>query len=213
MSISIVIVDDHPVIRHGLINILAKQNDFQITGQADNGNSGLEVITSVQPDVVILDITMEGIDGISLISHIKKSSPGTKIVIYTTHDSKNYICRALQAGAHGYVLKSEKITEVSLAIHSVQKNKLHLSPSLPASILGELITGDSFSKRASASTLTPREYEIASLIAQGQNPNQVAETLFISPKTVRVHRTKIMHKLLCKNIHELLLQLRQYFPQ
>ncbi|MFT5697534.1 MAG: DNA-binding NarL/FixJ family response regulator [Desulforhopalus sp.] len=213
MSISIVIVDDHPVIRHGLKNILAKQDDFLVTGQADNGISALEVITAVQPDVVILDITMEGIDGISLIAHIKKDSSETKIIIYTTYDSKNYICRALQAGARGYVLKSEKITEVSLAIYSVQKNKLHLSPSLPPTILAELITADGFSKRSPATTLTPREYEIASLIAQGQDPNQVANTLFISPKTVRVHRTKIMHKLSCKNIHELLLQLRQHFPQ
>jgi len=212
MSISIVIVDDHPVIRHGLENILAKHDDFLIIGQADNGNSALEVITAVHPDVVILDITMEGIDGINLISHIKKASSGTKIIIYTTHDNTNYICRALQAGALGYVLKSEKIAEVSLAIYSVQAHKLHLSSSLPPSILGELIAGNHSSQRSSA-TLTPREYEIASLIAQGQDPNQVANTLFISPKTVRVHRTKIMHKLSCKNIHELLLQLRQHFPQ
>jgi len=213
MCISIVIVDDHPVVRHGLKNILAKEEAFQVAGQADDGKSALEVITAVQPDVVILDITLGGVDGISLITHIKTASPETKVIMYTTHDNKNYICRALQSGASGYVLKSESISEVSRAIYSVQKNKLHLGPSLPASILAELITNDSFTNKSSATTLTPREYEIASLIAQGQDPNQVADTLFISPKTVRVHRTKIMHKLSCKNVHELLLQLRQHFPQ
>lgn len=212
MSISIVIVDDHPVIRHGLTNILTKEDGFVVDGQASDGNSALKVITARQPDVVILDITLEGIDGISLITRIKKVSARTKIVMYTMHDNKNYIGRALQAGAIGYVLKSDSISEVAAAIYNAQKNKLHLSSGLPHSILGELITEGKITKK-STTDLTPREYEIASLIAQGQNPNQVAQTLFISPKTVRVHRTKIMHKLSCKNIHELLLQLRQHFPQ
>lgn len=213
MSISIVIVDDHPVIMHGLINILDKEEDFQIKGQARDGKGALEVISSVQPDVVILDITLEGVDGISLITHINESSPRTKIIMYTTHDNTNYISRALQVGASGYVLKSEKIAELSLAIRKVLNNEIHLSSSLPASILGELIKDNGNSKGSPTKTLTPREYEIASLIAQGLDPEQVGDTLFISPKTVRVHRTKIMHKLSCKNVHELLLQLRQYFPQ
>jgi DNA-binding NarL/FixJ family response regulator len=213
MSISIVIVDDHPVIMHGLIHILEKEKDFHITGQAGNGKDALEVIAAVKPDVVILDITLEGVDGISLIAHIKESSPGIKIVMYTTHDNKNYISRALRVGASGYVLKSEKICEVSKAIHKVLKNELYLSPGIPASMLSEIIRSDGGSSSFSAAKLTPREYEIASLIAQGCNPDQVGDTLFISPKTVRVHRTKIMHKLSCKNVHDLLLQLRQYFPQ
>ncbi|WP_161630014.1 response regulator transcription factor [Desulfogranum mediterraneum] len=212
MSIAIVIVDDHPVIRHGLGSILSKEDNFVIAGQAEDGERALAVITAVQPDVVILDITLEGIDGISLISRIKEMSAGTSIIMYTMHGNKNYISRALKAGALGYVLKSDPIGEVTAAVYSALNRTLYLSTGLPPAILGELLASTTSSEKSTAE-LTPREYEIASLIAQGQNPDQVGQALFISPKTVRVHRTKIMHKLGCSNIHELLLELRQHFPQ
>ncbi len=131
---SIVIVDDHPVIMHGLKNYLLKDGDMRVVQEAYEGSAALEVITAEQPDVVILDITLEGMDGISLISYIKESSPKTKIVMYTTHEKKNYISRALQIGASGYVLKSEKLEEVVKAINKVLKNELYLSSSLPKSI-------------------------------------------------------------------------------
>ncbi len=212
MTISIVIVDDHPVISHGLKRVLGKQASFSIAGTANNGKSALQVINVTQPDLVILDITLQGLDGISLITKIRETSKNTRVIMYTMHNSKDYIGRSFQAGALGYILKSDKTEELVSAINSVMNNKLYLSPDIPHSILGDLITGKN-SQNNPTSRLTPREFEIASLIAQGQNPHQIADALFISPKTVRVHRTNIMHKLSCRQVHELLLQLRQYFPQ
>lgn len=131
--------------------------------------------------------------------------------MYTTHNSKDYIHRALRAGATGYVLKSDKMEEVVKAIQHAIKGKVYLSSSTPDSILSDMLSGNN--QEDITSTLTSREYEVASLIAQGMTPNQIADTLFISPKTVRVHRTNIMHKFSCTQVHELLLQLRQFFPQ
>jgi DNA-binding NarL/FixJ family response regulator len=213
MSISIVIVDDHPVICHGLNRILDKQESFTIAGEASDAKSALELIAKKQPTVVILDITLQGIDGVSMISRIGEVSPRSKIIMYTMHNSRDYITRSFQAGALGYVLKSDKTEELVTATNSVMANKLYLSAGVPDSILGELSSSRTTQKNNGTATLTRREYEVASLVAQGRNPDQIAETLFISPKTVRVHRTKIMHKLSCSSVHELLLKLPHYFPR
>jgi DNA-binding NarL/FixJ family response regulator len=213
MSISIVIVDDHPVICHGLNRILDKQETFTIAGEASDSKSALELIEKQQPNVVILDITLQGLDGVSMISRIGEISPRTKIIMYTMHNSRDYIVRSFQAGALGYVLKSDKTEELVTATRSVMVNKPYLSASVSDSILGELLTSRTTKNNNGTGTLTRREYEVASLIAQGRHPDQIAKALFISPKTVRVHRTKIMHKLSCSSVHELLLRLPHYFPQ
>lgn len=212
MQTSIIIVDDHPVISHGLQSVLSKQSNFLIRGVATKGDEALKLIDSSSPDIVILDITLQGIDGISLLPRAKEISPSSKFVMYTMHNTKDYIHRALKAGATGYVLKSDKMEEVIEAIEQVTKGKVYLSTGTPDSILADLLTGNDQSQDITEK-LTPREYEIASLIAQGMTPDQIADTLFISPKTVRVHRTNIMHKFSCTQIHELLLQLREFFPQ
>ncbi len=212
MPTSILIVDDHPMIRHGLKSIIAKQDSYVIAGEASDGKSCLKLLDKVKPDIVILDITLKGSDGISLILRIKEFSADIKIIMYSMHNSKEYVSRSFVAGAFAYVLKGDKIEEVITAIDAVIQGKIYLSTSIPQTILSELIV----SKRnaeSSIDTLTPREFEVASLLSQGNTPDQIAEILFISPKTVRVHRTNLMHKLSCSHVHELLLQLRNYFPQ
>ncbi len=212
MSISIAIVDDHPVISHGLKHILGKNNDFDIVGNAVDGAAAIRLVEKSRPDVIILDISLEGSDGISLISQLLEASKGVNIIMYTMHNSKSYIVRSLKAGALGYILKSDKTEELVSAIRDVVQKKMYLSRSLPPSILGDIIVGN-ISETGFTESLTPREYEIASLIAKGRSVDQIGEDLYISPKTVRVHRTNIMHKFACENVHELLLQLRQHFPQ
>lgn len=212
MRTSVVIVDDHPVISHGLTHILGKCDDLEILGTAVDEKSALLLIKKTQPDVVILDITLAGRDGISLISQITEVSKGANVLMYTMHNSKNYIMRSLKAGALGYVLKGDKTEELITATRNVASRKIYLSSGINPSILGEIISGDTEEKDI-ISTLTPREFEIGSLLAKGQGVNLIAEKLYISPKTVRVHRTNIMHKCSCRNVHELLLQLRHFFPQ
>ncbi len=212
MTISIAIVDDHPVISHGLIHILGKEDDFSIVGHAIDGAAARKLAEKNKPEVIILDISLEGSDGISLIPQLVEESGGGNIIMYTTHNNKSYIVRSLKAGALGYVLKSDKTEELVLAVRDVVQKKMYLSKSLSPSLLGEIIVGN-ISDKVEIDNLTTREYEVASLIAQGRSIDQIGEDLFISPKTVRVHRTNIMHKFTCKNVHELLLQLRQHFPQ
>lgn len=212
MTSSIVIIDDHPMIRHGLKSVISKHGSCTVSGEASNGKSGLALIDQAKPDVVILDITLQGSDGISLVSKIKELGADIKIIMYSMHSSKEYIGRSFTCGAIAYVLKNDKIEEMITAIESVLQDKIYLSSSIPQTILTELITSKKNTENV-IDTLTSREFEIASLISRGNTPNQIADLLFISPKTVRVHRTNIMHKLSCSHVHELLLQLRKYFPQ
>ena len=212
MTTSLVIVDDHPMIRHGLKSIISRKDSYVVAGEASDGKSCLKLLEQVKPDIVILDITLKGSDGISFILRIKEIVADIKIIMYSMHNSKEYVSRSFIAGAFAYVLKSDKIEEVITAIESVRLGKIYLSSSIPQTILSELIVSRRNTESA-IDTLTPREFEVASLISQGNTPDQIAEILFISPKTVRVHRTNLMHKLSCSHVHELLLQLRNYFPQ
>ena len=213
MPVSILIVDDHPVICHGLTRIIEKHDDMVIVGEAGDWKSALEAVHVHQPDVVVLDITLQGIDGVSLINRMKEHGVNTRIIMYTMHSSRDYITRAFQAGALGYILKSDKTEQLVTAIREVMSGKIYLSSSLSETIMTDLLGGRNIAEISGTSSLTPREYEVASLVSQGLNIEQIGETLFISPQTVRVHRTRIMHKLSCSGVHELLLKLRAYFPQ
>ncbi len=141
MSISVAIVDDHPVITHGLTHFLGKCDDFDIVGNAADGVAAIKLVEKSGPEVIILDISLEGCDGISLISPLMEVSDGVSIIMYTTHNSKSYIIRSFKAGALGYVLKSDKTEELITAVRDVMQKKMYLSQSLPPSILTEIIVG------------------------------------------------------------------------
>ncbi len=209
-KISVFIIDDHPVIRHGVKSVLNKKEDIEVIEESKDAKSALLKLKTIQPDVIILDITLEGISGIDLIPRIKERMEDVLIVIYSMHNNPNHIYRAMKAGAKGYVLKGDEIRELVTAVRDVTHGKLYLSSSFPREILDQILTGKG--DQSSLSLLTPREYEIANLLVQGMNPDGIGETLFISPKTVRVHRTNIMHKLACNRVNELLLCLAKHFP-
>jgi DNA-binding NarL/FixJ family response regulator len=213
-KISVIIIDDHPVIRHGVASVLKKQSDMDVVGESDSATSALPVIKEFKPDVAILDISMEGISGIDLIPYIKSISEETAIVIYSMHQNQDFIYRAFKAGAKAYVVKADEINDLIAAIREVLQGHIFLSASLPSSIMDQLVSGKvEEGEEGILSILSTREYEIANLLVQGMTPDEIGETLFISPKTVRVHRTNIMHKLDCDRANKLLLLLRDYFPQ
>ncbi|HIP40692.1 MAG TPA: response regulator transcription factor [Desulfocapsa sulfexigens] len=209
-KLSVIIVDDHPVIRHGVSSVLRQQPDMNIVGQLHSAEAALPEIKNLKPDVAILDITMAGISGIDLIPYIKESSEDTAIIIYTMHEMPDYIHRAFSAGAKGYVLKGDEINDLIAAIREVKEERFYFSRNLPHALVQQIMNGNG--TQGPLSGLTAREYEIANLLAQNMNPNKIGEILFISPKTVRVHRTNIMHKLGCQRSNELLFRLRDYFP-
>ncbi len=209
-KISVIIIDDHPVIRHGVRSVIKKQSDMIVVGESESAASALPLIKETTPDVVILDITMAGISGIDLIPYIKALSEKTRIIIYTMHQNHDNIFRSFKVGAKGYVIKTDEIRDLLTAIREVMDGKIFPSRSLPENIVKQLLSGELES--GVLSILSPREHEIANLLAQGMTPDEIGEALFISPKTVRVHRTNIMHKLNCSRSNELLLLLQDYFP-
>ncbi len=209
-KISVIIIDDHPVILHGVTSVLKKQPDINVVGKSHSADDALPEIKKLQPDVAVLDITMAGISGIDLIPHIKLHSENTAIVIYSMHQTPDFIHRAFKAGATGYILKGDEISELLAAIRDAADGRSCISRNLPPTLVQQIMNGKV--DEGPLASLTVREYEIANLLTQNMNPDEIGEMLFISPKTVRVHRTNIMHKLGCHRVNELLLRLRDYFP-
>ena len=209
-KLSVIIVDDHPVIRHGVSSVLKQQPDMLIVGESQSADAAPPEIKKFKPDVAILDITMAGISGIDLIPYIKEFSENTAVIIYTMHEMPDYLHRAFNAGAKGDVLKGDEINDLIAAIREVKEGRCYFSRNLPQVLVQQIISSNG--TQGPLSGLTAREYEIANLLAQNMNPKKIGEMLFISPKTVRVHRTNIMHKLGCQRSNELLLRLRDYFP-
>jgi DNA-binding NarL/FixJ family response regulator len=210
-TISVFIIDDHPVIRHGVSSVLKKKSDIEVIGEAEDATSALLKLKTLQPDVIVLDITLKGISGIDLIPKLKERVENVSIVIYSMHKDPNQVHRAIKAGAKGYILKTDEICRLTSATRDVSEGRMCLSGNLPPEVLEHILSGKG--DNGPLSVLTAREYEIANLIVQGMNPDEIGTSLFISPKTVRVHRTNIMHKLSCNRVNELLLCLANHFPR
>lgn len=212
VTITTVLVDDHHLLRQGIASMLADFQDVEVIGEAGDGLAGLRLIEKLQPNVAILDITMQGLSGIEMIPRIRTNSPNTRIIMYTMHENSEYIQQAMQAGSLGFVLKLDPAGELEAAIRAVHQGKNYLSPAVSAKLIDCIIAGSgdplAMPGPAGISQLTPREKELSSLIAQGYNTAKIGEILFISPKTVRVHRANIMKKLGCESTGELIVRLR-----
>ena len=212
-TITTVLVDDHTLLRQGIISMLSKFKEVQVVGQAGDGIEGLRVIAKEQPDVAILDITMQGLNGIEMIPSIRSIAIKTNIVMYSMHDNADLIQQSMQAGSLGYVLKLDPPSELEIAIRTVHAGHTYLSPTVSSKIIDTMISGKNRPKHKRSMTLTPREQEIAGLTGQGFDTSKVATILFISPKTVRVHRANIMKKMGCQTTSELIVRLHDQLQQ
>lgn len=191
--IRVLVVDDHAIIRDGIRSLLSRQARIEVVGEAGDGETALEKVAQEKPDVVLMDITMPGMDGLEATRRIREAHPETRILILTQHDNKEYVLSAIEAGAAGYVPKKAGGAELVTAIRSVHEEGAFLHPSAAR----ELVVG--YTQRAAMgaepSPLTPRETEVLTLIAEGKSSKEIADLLCISVKTVMVHRTNIMQKL------------------
>lgn len=199
MKIRILLADDHTILRAGLKMMLNAQPDMEVIGEAQDGRQAMHEAQRLQPDVILMDITMPDMNGIEATKQIKRAQPEIKVLVLTMHEHDEYIFQALRAGASGYMLKEAADTELITAIHVVQSGQFYLSPAAQSVMVGDYLqrvrTGE---EKDSYSSLTEREREILKLVAEGHTNNQIAERLVISPKTVDTHRTHIMDKL---NLH------------
>jgi two-component system response regulator NreC len=197
----IVIAEDSTLLREGLKSLLSSQPDLKVVGEAADG---LEAISSVQnysPDLVLMDLSMPRMTGLSAIKEIKRANDKIKIIAVTVHDAEDYILSTLEAGADGYVLKESHSTELLTAIRHVLDGHQYLSPSISGTIIDRFLEKKSASMvRTSWETLTQRERVIVKLIAEGYTNKEIADLLCISDKTVGTHRGHIMEKLDLKNV-------------
>jgi two-component system response regulator NreC len=194
MRTRVLLADDHGLIRQGLKSLLEGQG-FQVVGEASDGQEVLRAAEKTHPDVAILDIRMPVLNGVDATREMKKSSPKTKIIILTQHDENQYVTEALQAGAKGYVLKSQGAEDLVHAIREVCRGAVYLSPSISHTVVGAYLSKGTVSPDA----LSGRERQVLQLVGEGKSTKDIAMQLGISVKTAESHRARLMKKL---DIHE-----------
>ncbi len=202
MGIRIILADDHAVLRHGLSRSFGAEDDIEVVGQASDGLSTIDLIRELSPDVVVMDIGMPDLNGIEATRRITKDYPDVKIVGLSMHSSDKYIREMFKAGASGYLLKNCAFEELIEAIRTVAGGKTYISSSIGDMIIKEYIN-KSDEEKSVFSILSQREREVLQLLAEGKTTKQVGRLLNISPKTVEVHRLRIMDKLELDNIAHL----------
>jgi two-component system response regulator NreC len=193
---TIVIAEDHTILREGLCALISSQEDLLVVGEAGDGREAIRQVERFEPDLILMDLSMPRMSGVEAIREIRKRIPRTKILALTVHKTEEFILEVLQAGADGYIPKDASSNELMMAIRSVLMGKRYLCPSVSKVV----IEGYLESRRASESstiwdTLTKREREILKLIAEGYKNKEIGDYLFISVKTVEKHRANLMKKL------------------
>ena len=195
--INLLIVDDHPIVRDGLVAILTTQPDFQIIGEAASGQEALALFQQDQPDVVLLDLEMPEMDGVELIRQLRVARPDVKTVVFTAFDTDERILSALQAGAKGYLLKGAPRAELFDAIRIVHRGGSLLQPVVASRLLNQIATPATGGQVGGelVEELTPREHEVLVLLAQGKQNKEIAAELTIAERTVKFHISSIFGKL------------------
>jgi DNA-binding NarL/FixJ family response regulator len=206
----ILIADDHAMVRDGVKNLVQQNKDLVVIGEARSGNETLELYDKLQPDLLIMDISMPDMNGMEVSRAILARNPNANIVILSMYDDEDYISRCLEYGVKGYVVKNESGSELEYAIKSVLQGKNYFSRQAQDVIFKKYSQNVS-KKKTNEDTvnLTKREVEIIKLIADGLTSQQMADRLFISPRTVETHRANVMKKLTVKNAIELVKKAQQ----
>ena len=194
--IKVLVADDHPVVRKGLQSCLARQPRLKIVGEAADGDEALRKALELLPHVVLMDISMPGMNGLAVTEVLRKEAPDMKVLILSVHTNKDYIFRVIQAGAHGYVSKEAPPEELVRAIGSVYAGEPHFSEDIARAALSEFVS--SGGKREPFAQLTSREREVLVEIAEGKSNKEIADRLSIGVRTIETHRERIMRRL---NIH------------
>lgn len=191
----VVLVEDHTILREGLRALLASEPEFEVVGEFGDGRDAVARVAALEPDLVLTDLSMPRMNGLEAIREIRRRVPGAKMLALTVHKAEEYVRAALQAGAHGYLLKESSHAELLKAARQVLGGRIYISPELAGRILDGSGNGSPPERRTRWETLTGREREILKLIAEGNKNKDIARDLFISLKTVEKHRSNLMQKL------------------
>jgi two-component system response regulator NreC len=197
--ITIVLADDHPIMRQGLAALLSTEPDFHIVGEAENGRSTIDLIDKLCPDILVLDVQMPGLNGLEVVRQLGKRVPKTRSIVFSMYGTDAYVMEAYRAGAWGYLLKGSDAKELIQAIHAVTDRNRYLSKAIPRRL------HDAWMKCVDAEkavdpydTLSPRERDVLQLVIEGKTNQEVGDELYISSRTVEIHRANALRKL---NLH------------
>jgi len=205
MPIHVVIVDDHPVVRKGIAQLIASEPGISVIGEAESANDGIDLIRRLKPDVCVVDLTLKGMSGMELIKAVRHEGLKTLLLVVSMHDERVYAERCLRLGAKGYVMKEEAADAIVTAIQKVMAGGTYLSERLMAATVNRIVGGkpESASKGAMVASLSDRELEVFHLIGRGFTTRAIAEELDLSVKTVEAHKANIKTKLGLKSAPEL----------
>lgn len=195
MSIRVVLVDDHALVRQGFRALLASIADVEVVGEAGNGREALRLIRSLAPQVVLMDVAMPELNGLDATAHAVRDNPQLKVIIVSMHATEAYVIEALRAGAAGYLLKNAEADELERAIRAVVRGERYLAPSVSHHVIDRFLRTESGAQAGGEPGLSARQREVLQLIAEGRSTREMAERLNLSVKTVETHRAQLMQRL------------------
>jgi len=199
----VLLVDDHPIVRQGLALLIDREADLCVCGEAEGANSAFQAIAGLQPDIVVLDISLSGPDGLDVLKEIRMKTAALPVLILSMHDESIYAERAMRAGANGYIMKQEATEKVLIAIRRILQGDVYLSDRLTNTMLQQYVRGASPAKSSPLVNLTDRELEVFRLIGEGHGTRQIADELHLSVKTIESYQAHIKEKLALRNAREL----------
>jgi len=200
---SIILADDHVLIRHGIKNIIKQHNKYEVIGEVADGEELLKMLNRSPADLVIVDITMPKCNGVEAAEIVKRRFPRTKVLMLTMHKSKEYFSQAMSVGAEGYLIKDDSDKELLIAIDTIRKGKIYVSPFFAESFTDDVIEAYRSEEGNLVKKLSKREKEVLQLVAKGLTSKEVADKLNVSPRTVDTHRANLLKKFNCKKTIDL----------
>jgi DNA-binding NarL/FixJ family response regulator len=200
----ILVVDDHPIVRQGLSLLIDREPDLAVCGEAEEATGAMHLLASARPDVLIVDISLNGPDGLDLLKNIRITHPTLPVLILSMHEESIYAERALRAGANGYIMKQEATEKVLVAVRRILSGEIYVSDRVANKMLKHYITGAGTLRNSSIADLSDRELEVFRLIGDGHGTRQIAEELHLSIKTVESYQAHIKEKLSLRSARELM---------
>ena len=197
------VVDDHPIVRQGLALLINREDDLAVCGEAEDAQAAIQAVATAKPDILIVDISLNGPDGLDLLKDVRMRYPELPVLILSMHDESIYAERALRAGAQGYIMKQEATEKVLVAVRRILSHEIYISERIANRMLQRYIGNRSAARPASIADLTDRELEVFRLIGEGHSTRQIAEELHISVKTVESYQAHIKEKLSLRSAREL----------